>query len=138
MRDFQIRLDRYGANLEQWPAAEAAEARRLLLVSRDARQLQQRFAEIEQQIAASRPKIDPAAVQRVIRRSELAVHRLDLKPSWIDWLASLLAAPIPRVAFAMGLAAIGFGIGFAVGTPDDTGNTQGTPLMTVSADDGVF
>jgi hypothetical protein len=138
MKDFQTRLDRYGADLDQWPAADAAEARRLLLVSPDARRQHRELADLEQRIAESRPEIDPAAIRRVINRSELAIRQMNLKPSWIDRLTSLLAAPVPRMAFAMGLTAFGFALGFALGTPDDAANAHTSPLMTASADDGVF
>ncbi len=139
MKNFDKLLDRYGTDLDQWPAAHAAEARRFLIISSEARQYHRELLQIERLIAFSRPAIEAAAARQVVNRALLSIRRSDLNPSWLDRFVALLSAPVPRLAFATVLTAIGFVIGFSVGTPDDgSAAPPGSPLMTASADDGLF
>ena len=139
MKNFETLLDRHGTDFAEWPAGLADRARRHLLTSPDARRTYRRLVDIERQMAASRPEITPNRVRQVVSRATLAICQDRLRPSMTDRLLALLMAPGPRLAFAMGLTAIGFGIGIVLGTPDNTfSQPQGSPLMTAAADDGVF
>ena len=97
------------------------------------------LARIEGFIAASRPRVAPTAQQAVIRRALADIAMREASPTLLDRFRALLFAPLPRAAFAFSLAAIGFAVGIATGSPttdgiaDNSGN-----LITASADDVVF
>ena len=62
-----------------------------------------------------------------------------LIPTLLEQFRALLIAPLPRAAFALSLAGIGFALGIAIGNPttDRAADTSGS-LITASADDVVF
>jgi hypothetical protein len=136
MKHFQTLLDRYGPDFDQWPREAARKARRLMLTSKDARAAYDRSTELEFRIASSRPSVSEESVRRVINRSMLSIAQTARRLPLIDRFRILMAAPIPRVAFVMGLTAIGFGLGIALGAPE-VGATDG-PVLTASADDALF
>jgi hypothetical protein len=140
IENFEALLDRLGPDLSAWPAAKAEQARHLLSGSRAARQAHETLLRVESALALSRPKITSAQVSRVLSRSLLAIAEREAKPSFIERLYVLFAAPIPRAAFAMTLTAIGFGIGMAVGSPDSgrVADASNVPLVMASADDAPF
>jgi len=140
IENFEALLDRLGSDLSAWPVAKAEQASRLLSQSGQARQAHETLLRLESAIAISRPKISAAQASRVLSRSLLAIAEREATPSLIERLYILLAAPVPRAAFAMTLTAIGFGIGMAVGSPDSRGvaDTSSVPLVMASADDVPF
>jgi hypothetical protein len=139
MKNFQDLLDRYGADLDRWPAAEAERAKRFLMVSSEARRAHKSLARIESGILASQPRISEASVRRVIDGSISFIQDHAPRLSLIDRFRVILAAPIPRVAFVMGLTAIGFGLGVVLGAPDvGASEGPGGHVLTASADDVLF
>ena len=139
MKNFETLLDRYGSDFNSWPKSEADNAKRFLLSSGEARRAYDRLTQLESWIAASQPRVSDESVRRVVNRSVHAVRNRAPVLSLIDRFRILMAAPMPRVAFVMGLTAVGFGLGVALGAPE-IGAVEGTggPLMTASADDVLF
>jgi hypothetical protein len=139
MKNFQDLLDRYGADLDRWPTAEAEQAKRFLLVSSEARSAQRALARLESWIVASQPRVSEAGVRRVIDGSIAFIEAHAPRMSVIDRFRLLLAAPVPRVAFVMGLTAIGFALGVALGAPEfGASEAAGGHVLTASADDVLF
>jgi hypothetical protein len=140
IKTFETMLDRWGANVAVWPKAEAEKARLLLSHSDEARKAHETLLRLESLIKDSRPDIAPERVNRVVSRVLLDIARRRERPSFMEWLRLLLTAPIPRIAFAASLTAIGFAIGLAVGNPagEPVADSNNVPMMTASADDVVF
>jgi len=140
-KDFEAALDRYGADLDSWPAEKARRARLLISASDEARRSHQTMIRLESLLGATRPTIAPARVRHAVSRamSEIAA-REEAHPSFLERIRGWLAAPLPRVAFATSLTAIGFGIGLLVGGPalGDRPEPAGILLMTASADDVLY
>jgi hypothetical protein len=139
MKRFQAALDRYGSDLDAWPRAEAERGRRMLLVSEEARQALDRLTRIEGLIVATRPLVSDASIRRVVQRAASAVRFHADRPSLVDRFRVLLAAPVLRLAFVMGLTAMGFVLGTVLGAPEiGAAESSVGPVLTASADDGVF
>jgi hypothetical protein len=138
--DFEMLLDRWGADFANWPAAQAEAARHLLVWSREAQRAHATLKRVEQGLAATRPTIDAAQVERVMRRAMAAVERREANPSLLERFRRMLLAPLPRAALAMSLTAIGFAIGLAATGPTAAArfDTSAAPLMPTSADDVLF
>jgi hypothetical protein len=139
MKRFQSLLDRHGSDLGTWPKSEADKARALLRESLEARVAHERLTRLESWIKASQPTVSEASVRRVINQTMIAIRHQAQPLSLIDRFRILLAAPVPRVAFVMGLTGIGFALGIALGAPE-IGSVDGAsaPLLTASADDVLF
>jgi len=136
---FETLLDRLGTDFNLWPSEEAGQARALLATSAEARRAYDALLRIEGLIEASRPRIAPQAQQAVILRALADIALREASPTLLDRFRALLFAPLPRAAFALSLAGIGFAVGIATGSPTanraaDTGGS----LITASADDVVF
>jgi hypothetical protein len=135
---FELLLDRLGTDFSAWPSEEAHEAMTLLATSAEARAAYDTLAKIEGMIVGSRPRVAPLARQAVIRRALADIALREASPTLLDRFRVLLVAPVPRAAFALGLAAIGFAVGIAVGNPTSARATDTGVLITASADDVVF
>jgi hypothetical protein len=136
---FETLLDRLGTDLGTWPSEEAELARTLLAESAEARNAYAALLQVEGWIGASRPQIAPSAAQAVLRRALADIALREATPTLLERFRQLLFAPLPRAAFALSLAGLGFAVGIAVGSPntqkavDPSGN-----LITASVDDVVF
>jgi hypothetical protein len=136
---FETLLDRLGTDFDAWPSDEAREAKALLATSDEARQAYDMLRRIEGLIGASRPLIAAGAEQTVIRRALAEIALREASPTWLDRFRALIFAPVPRAAFAISLAALGFAVGIVVNNPltDRTADTGGG-MITASGDDVVF
>lgn len=138
IKAFESLLDRLGTDFNAWPAEEAREAKALLATSEEARRCYKALLRIERLIGASRPRVAPAAQQAVIRRALADIALREASPTLLDRFRALILAPVPRAAFALSLAGIGFAVGLAIGNPaNDRADTSGS-MITASADDVVF
>ena len=139
-KTFEIMLDRSGTDFDRWPAYQADQARKLLVHSDEARRSYDAMLSIEALINGSRPIVASANAQRLVNRALVEITRREATPSLLERFRFLLAAPMPRAAFAMSLTAIGFVVGIAVGSPttERTFDTQGSSLLVTSADDVLF
>jgi len=139
-KTFEVMLDRFGTDFKSWPATHADQAKKLLVRSSDARRSYDMLIRIEALIGGSRPIVASANAHRVINRALVEITRRDAMPSLLERFRLLLAAPVPRTAFAMSLTGIGFVIGIAVGNPttERAFDMQGSSLMVTSADDVLF
>jgi hypothetical protein len=136
---FETLLNRLGTDFASWPAEEAREAADLLAESEVARATYDTLRRIEGWIDASRPRVAASASQSVIRRALADIALKEATPTMLERFRQLLFAPLPRAAFAISLAAIGFVVGIATGNPtaDRSADTNGG-MMTASADDVLF
>ena len=136
---FEMLLDRLGTDFDAWPSDEAHEAKALLATSDEARQAYDTLLRIEGMIGASRPYVAPGAEQIVIRRALADIALREASPTLLDRFRALIFAPVPRAAFAISLAALGFAVGILVNNPltDRTADT-GSGMITASGDDVVF
>ncbi len=136
---FETLLDRLGTDFNTWPSEEALLAKALLVTSAEARQAYDTLVRIEGLIGASRPHVAPVASQAVIRRALADIALREASPTLLDRFRVLLFAPLPRAAFALSLAGIGFAVGIATGNPAaDRAVDAGGSMITASADDVVF
>jgi hypothetical protein len=135
---FETLLDRLGTDFNAWPSEEADQAKTLLATSAEARAIYDALVRIEGLIEASRPRIVPQAQQAVILRALADIAQREGSPTLLDRFRALLFAPLPRAAFALSLAGIGFAVGLATGNPADRDADAGGSLITASADDVVF
>lgn len=140
IKNFENLLDRLGSDLSVWPSGEAEQARQLLLLSAEARSAHEMLLRLESILGESRPEINTTQVSRVIAKSLAEIATKEARPTIFERLRLLLAAPVPRAAFAMTLTAIGFAIGIAVGSPggEQLADTTNLPLIMASADDVPF
>jgi hypothetical protein len=136
---FETLLDRLGTDFGTWPSEEAEQARALLAGSDEARKSYDLLLRVEGWIDASRPQVGPSSPQAVVRRALADIALREATPTMLDRFRRLLFAPLPRAAFAFSLAAIGFAVGIATGTPNagKTFDTSGS-MMTASVDDVLF
>jgi hypothetical protein len=136
---FETLLDRLGTDFDTWPAEEAGQARTLLAQSEAARKSYAMLRQVESWIDASRPRIAPSAPQAVVRRALADIAVRDSTPTPLERFRQLLLAPLPRAAFAISLAALGFAVGIATGNPSaaKTFDTSGN-MLTASVDDVLF
>ena len=136
---FETLLDRLGTDFGKWPSEEAEQARMLLAESDEARKSYDMLMRVEGWIDASRPRIAPSAPLTVVRRALADIALREATPTVLDRFRRLLFAPLPRAAFAISLAGIGFAVGVATGSPSagKTFDTSGG-MMTASADDVLF
>jgi hypothetical protein len=136
---FEMLLDRLGTDFDVWPSDEAREAKALLATSDEARGVYNALRRIEEMIGASRPLVAPGAEQMVIRRALADIALREASPTLLDRFRTLIFAPVPRAAFALSLAALGFAVGILVNNPltDRTADT-GSGMITASGDDVVF
>ena len=136
---FETLLDRLGTDFGTWPSEEAEQARMLLAESEEARKSYATLRRVEGWIDASRPRIAPSAPQAVVRRALADIALRDATPTMLERFRQLLFAPLPRAAFAISLAGIGFAVGIAIGNPT-AGKTfdTGGSMMTASVDDVLF
>jgi hypothetical protein len=139
-KTFEVMLDRLGTDFSRWPVDDAEEAKKLLVRSDEARRSYDLLQRIEGLIDGSRPHFAPTQAQRVIQRALTEITRREETPSLLERFRLLLAAPLPRAAFAMSLTAIGFAIGIAVGNPttERAFDASGSGLLVMSADDVLF
>jgi anti-sigma factor RsiW len=95
---------------------------------------------IEAMIGSSRPRVAPFQADKVVQRALLEIVRREAHPTLIQRLRFLLLAPVPRAALAVTIAGIGFAVGLVIGNPSNasTDNTNGSLMMTASADDVLF
>jgi hypothetical protein len=136
LRRFETQLYRSGADLRSWPATAAREANALLAQSPEARRALEEMASLELQIGATRPKIAQASSARVINAALRSIGQAPERLSIVDWIRSVLAAPVPQLALGLTAAAAGFAIGIMVGVPngDQTAQAQEIPMVTASYD----
>jgi hypothetical protein len=136
---FETLLDRLGTDFGAWPTEEADQAAALLAESEEARKSYATLQRVERWIDASRPRIAASAPQAVIRRALADIALRDATPTVLERFRQLLLAPLPRAAFAISLAAIGFAVGIATGNPttEKSFDTSGS-MMTASVDDVLF
>jgi hypothetical protein len=136
---FEMLLDRLGTDFAAWPSEEAREAKALLVASAEARKAYDTLLRIEGLIGASRPRIAPGTEQLVLQRALADIALREASPTLLDRFRALIFAPLPRAAFAISLAALGFAVGVAVGNPltDRSADTGGS-MITASGDDVVF
>ena len=136
---FESLLDRLGTDLGAWPSEEAEQAKTLLAASEEARASLAALLRVESWIDATRPRIDASALQAVMRRALADIAARDATPTLLERFRQLLLAPLPRAGLALTMAAIGFAVGIATGSPtaqksaDPSGN-----MITASIDDVVF
>jgi hypothetical protein len=136
---FETLLDRLGTDFGTWPSEEAELARMLLAESEEARNAYASLRRIESWIDASRPRIAPSAPQAVLRRALADIALREATPTLLERFRQLLFAPLPGAAFALSLAALGFAVGIAVGSPSAQKTVDpGSNLITASVDDVVF
>ena len=136
---FEMLLDRLGTDFNAWPSEEAGQAKALLATSAEARRSYDALLRIEGLIEASRPRVAPQTQQAVILRALADIALREATPTLLDRFRALLFAPLPRAAFALSLAGIGFAVGIATGNPTtDRAADTGGGLITASADDVVF
>ena len=135
---FEMLLDRLGTDFDAWPLDEAQEAKALLATSDEARKAYDTLLRIEWLIGASRPRPVPATEQMVIRRALADIALREASPTLLERFHALIFAPVPRAAFALSLAALGFAVGIVVGNPlNDRASDTGS-MITASADDVGF
>jgi hypothetical protein len=139
-KTFEVMLDRLGADFGRWPAEDAQAAKKLLVHSKEAKRAYDGLLHLESLIAESRPRFAAWQGQRVAERALAEISRRDASPSLIERFRLMLAAPLPRAAFAMSLTAIGFAIGIAVGAPatERAFETRNSGVLVSSADDVLF
>jgi hypothetical protein len=135
---FEMLLDRLGTDFQAWPSDEAREAKALLATSDEARKAYDMLRRVEGMIGASRPRIAAGAEQMVIRRALAEIALREASPTLLDRFRALVFAPVPRAAFAISLAALGFAVGIVVGNPTSRGVDTGGSMITASGDDVVF
>jgi hypothetical protein len=137
---FEIMLDRFGTDFERWPAHQADQAKKLLIHSDEARRSYDGMLRVEALIDDSRPIVNSATAQRLVSRTLAEITRRAAAPSLLERFRLLLAAPVPRAAFAMSLTGIGFVIGISVGNPttERAFDVPGSSLIVTSADDVLF
>lgn len=137
---FEILLDRLGTDFAAWPADKAEQARKLLIRSEEARRAHTALSRVEAMIASTRPLVTDAQAKRVVNRALAAIVRREAAPTLMERFRLLLAAPLPRAAFAMSLTALGFAVGIAVGYPnaEHPFDREGSAFVTTSADDVLF
>src|ERR1700761_2881956 len=107
---FETLLDRLGTDLGRWPSEEAELARTLLAESEEARNVYAALRRVESWIGASRPKIAPSSAQTVVRRALADIALREATPTLLERFRQLLFAPLPRAAFALSLAGLGFAV----------------------------
>ena len=136
---FESLLDRLGTDFDAWPSDEAREAKALLATSDKARKAYDMLVRIEGLIDASRPRVAAGAEQMVIRRALADIALREASPTLLDRFRALIFAPVPRAAFAISFAAIGFAVGVLVSNPltDKAADTGGS-IIAASGDDVVF
>jgi hypothetical protein len=134
---FEMLLDRLGTDFAAWPSDEAREAKALLATSEEARAAYDMLLRIEELIETSRPRADAGAEQMVIRRALADIALREASPTLLDRFRALVFAPVPRAAFAISLAALGFAVGIVLGNPIDKSPDTGG-MITASADDVVL
>lgn len=139
-KTFEILLDRLGTDFAAWPADKAEQARKLLIRSDEARRSHATLRRVEAMIASTRPLVTSLQTQRIVNRALAEITRREAAPSLMERFRLLLAAPLPRAAFAMSLTAIGFAVGIAVGYPnaEHPFDSDGSAFITTSADDVLF
>ena len=136
---FETLLDRLGTDFGTWPSEEAELARALLAESEDARNAYAALRQVESWIDASRPRIAPSAPLAVLRRALADIALRESTPTLLERFRQLLFAPLPRAAFALTLAGLGFAVGIAVGSPSTPKTVEPSGnLITASVDDVVF
>jgi hypothetical protein len=140
LRRFEIQLDRSGADLHSWPEAAARDAHLLLAQSAEARRALVEMASLEAQIGASRPKIAAADAGRVVNVALRSIRESPERLSIVDWIRSVLSAPVPQLALGVTAAAAGFAIGITIGVPtgDRTAEAQEIPMVTASVNDALY
>ena len=138
MKEFESLLDRHGAKLERWPAEAAGAARGLLAQSAEARRSHAAFLSVESWLDATRPTFDSACVNRVVTHALREIRKAPPR-SFLAWLGFQQFVPMPRVAFAVALTAVGFAIGFLLGSPQigQSAGLRGLPVIA-SAGDVLF
>ena len=141
MKRFEKMLAVSGTDLGAWPEGAARDARLLMARSGEARQLHQAMQFVDQALAETRYKVEPQDVTRVISGALAAIRELPPPMSLMDHLRSIFAVPLPRLAFGVTAAAMGFVIGIVIGAPGNTQAAQqetGVPIITASANDALF
>lgn len=139
-KQLETMLDRFGADLNNWPF-DADAARALLMSSPEARRSYDAVRRVEAWLGDSKPEISPAQVARVVNLSLRRINSTPPRAHWLDELRFLFVAPAPRMAFAVIAMAAGFGIGSFVGNPDSVAQTDPrdqAPFVTASADNDLF
>jgi hypothetical protein len=80
INDFEKTLDRFGTNLDAWPADLAGDGRALLSQSPEASGAYNALLQIEALIAGNAPRIDPARAARRGRRRRRQSPRRTERP----------------------------------------------------------
>jgi hypothetical protein len=138
IKNFENLLDRFGSDLDSWPANESGGARELISSSLQARIAYNRLVKLEAGIRATRPVIEASRAEGVVRRALLEIAAREAQPPLLDRLWLAITAPVPRVAFAVTLAIAGFGIGMLVSGSYNTRATADIPVMMASAEDALY
>lgn len=99
--EFELRLDRFGSDVESWPIADQRAALELLKREEYARELLDQARQIESAIPRAMSVPDPKDLKRRIMDEIQADH----KPAWLDLLFKSLWRP---VALAMVPVSVGF------------------------------
>jgi hypothetical protein len=119
--EFEMQLDRHGADVDAWPANEAAAARRLLATSSEATYVLADARAIAALLYDAFPATTPTT--RAVRERIIAdVENDAMRPRGFAWLAHLprVVRPIAAAAALIPLS-VGFviGVGFQPGVNDD-------------------
>ncbi len=112
LEEFDAHLDRYGAVLDRWPTATAAQAERLLATSADARTLLGQSSDLASLLDAALPAV--ALTTGAVRSRVLAEVERDIaQPRTFGWFMHG-----PRILRPIAIAAllIPLGLGYAIGS----------------------
>lgn len=136
---FEMLLDRFGTDFARWPSEESEQARALLTGSDEARRTYDMLLRVEKLIDRGNPHVSATSVRRVVRGALADIVAREAAPSLLERFRALLFAPLPRAAFAIALAGIGFALGISIGNPNSGKifDTSGS-VLTASADDVLF
>ena len=139
-KTFEVLLDRMGTDFTAWPSDAAGEAKKLLVHSQEARLSYEALRRVEAMIGSSRPRVAGLSAHRVVRRALAEIARREANPALLLRLLNFLLAPVPRAALAVTVTGIGFAVGIAIGNPttDGTSYSNGSLMITASADDVLF
>ncbi len=139
-KTFEVLLDRLGTNFADWPSDAAVQAKKLLVHSQEARRSYEALRRIETMIGSSRPRIAQLSAHRAVRRALSEIARREANPALLLRLVNFLLAPVPRAALVVTVTGIGFVVGIAIGNPttEGTSYSNGSLMMTASADDVLF
>ncbi|HEX7037660.1 MAG TPA: hypothetical protein VF210_17960 [Pseudomonadales bacterium] len=129
--EFEQALDRWGADLERWPAREAEAARALLATDPQARRALDAARAVDAHLAALRTHRAPSHLAaRIGTRVRAAAAPPDRLERLFGWLTDRLWRP---AVLAMLIAGAGYLTGLSVNDPADPSLTE--DVMTLAFSD---